>query len=324
MRRRLRRAHRRHEVARARAPGHPGARTHRTPRRLRLRPGNRRRRRHPDPAARRFLRREAEQLGIELPPPAPTRRAWSSCRRSRGRRVAVSRASSASSAKGQRFLGWRDVPVNRRPHRPHRARSDAADPPGLRRRGARPRPGRLRAQALRDPPRRSRARREGARRLLLRAEPVEPHDRLHGHADVDPDRAASTRISPIRRVRVGARARALALQHQHVSRPGTSRSRSATWRTTARSTRCAATSTGCTRARARCARRCFGDDLQKLFPIMRDGARDSAQFDNVLEFLVLHGPRAARSDPDDDPRGVGESRRRWTRSGAPSTSTTRS
>ena len=33
----------------------------------------------------------------------------------------------------------------------------------------------------------------------------------------------------------------------------------------------------------------FGDDLRKLFPIMREGASDSAQFDNVLEFLVLTG-----------------------------------
>lgn len=33
----------------------------------------------------------------------------------------------------------------------------------------------------------------------------------------------------------------------------------------------------------------FGDDLKKLYPIMREGASDSAQFDNVLEFLVLAG-----------------------------------
>ncbi|MCA9511740.1 MAG: glutamate synthase large subunit, partial [Myxococcales bacterium] len=33
----------------------------------------------------------------------------------------------------------------------------------------------------------------------------------------------------------------------------------------------------------------FGDDLHKLYPIMRDGASDSAQFDNALEFLVLTG-----------------------------------
>ncbi|HVH05230.1 MAG TPA: glutamate synthase subunit alpha, partial [Myxococcota bacterium] len=33
----------------------------------------------------------------------------------------------------------------------------------------------------------------------------------------------------------------------------------------------------------------FGDDLAKLYPIVLDGASDSAQFDNVLEFLVLAG-----------------------------------
>ncbi len=33
----------------------------------------------------------------------------------------------------------------------------------------------------------------------------------------------------------------------------------------------------------------FGDELAKLYPIMRDGGSDSAQFDNVLEFLVLNG-----------------------------------
>jgi glutamate synthase domain-containing protein 2/glutamate synthase domain-containing protein 1/glutamate synthase domain-containing protein 3 len=33
----------------------------------------------------------------------------------------------------------------------------------------------------------------------------------------------------------------------------------------------------------------FGDDLRKLYPIMREAASDSAQFDNVLEFLCLSG-----------------------------------
>jgi len=40
----------------------------------------------------------------------------------------------------------------------------------------------------------------------------------------------------------------------------------------------------------------FGDDLAKLYPILRDGASDSARFDNALEFLVLSGrelPEAA-------------------------------
>ncbi len=33
----------------------------------------------------------------------------------------------------------------------------------------------------------------------------------------------------------------------------------------------------------------FGDDLEKLFPIIVEGASDSAQFDNCLEFLTLTG-----------------------------------
>ena len=33
----------------------------------------------------------------------------------------------------------------------------------------------------------------------------------------------------------------------------------------------------------------FGDDLPKIFPIMKEGASDSAQFDNALEFLALAG-----------------------------------
>ena len=33
----------------------------------------------------------------------------------------------------------------------------------------------------------------------------------------------------------------------------------------------------------------FGDDLEKLYPLLRDGASDSAQFDNALEFLCLAG-----------------------------------
>ena len=56
----------------------------------------------------------------------------------------------------------------------------------------------------------------------------------------------------------------------------------------------------------------FGDDLQKLYPICRDGASDSARFDNALEFLHLAGrelpeavlmmiPEAWENQPDMDP-----------------------
>src|SRR5262245_48044574 len=37
------------------------------------------------------------------------------------------------------------------------------------------------------------------------------------------------------------------------------------------------------------ASRLFGDDLRKLYPIVREGASDSARFDNALEFLALTG-----------------------------------
>ena len=56
----------------------------------------------------------------------------------------------------------------------------------------------------------------------------------------------------------------------------------------------------------------FGDDLAKLYPIMREGASDSARFDNALEFLALAGrelpeavlmmiPEAWENRPDMDP-----------------------
>jgi glutamate synthase (ferredoxin) len=34
---------------------------------------------------------------------------------------------------------------------------------------------------------------------------------------------------------------------------------------------------------------CFGDDLKRILPIIREGGSDSATFDNVLEFLVMAG-----------------------------------
>jgi glutamate synthase (NADPH/NADH) large chain len=39
----------------------------------------------------------------------------------------------------------------------------------------------------------------------------------------------------------------------------------------------------------------FGDDLKKLFPVMREGTSDSARFDNALEFLHLSGRDLAHS-----------------------------
>ena len=36
----------------------------------------------------------------------------------------------------------------------------------------------------------------------------------------------------------------------------------------------------------------FGDDLQKMFPILRAGGSDSATLDNVLELLMLGRPQS--------------------------------
>ena len=61
----------------------------------------------------------------------------------------------------------------------------------------------------------------------------------------------------------------------------------------------------------------FGDDLDKVIPVVREGGSDSAVFDNVLEMLVLKRPLAAahavmmmvpeayrtRTDLDPDVRG---------------------
>ena len=53
----------------------------------------------------------------------------------------------------------------------------------------------------------------------------------------------------------------------------------------------------------------FGDDLQKVLPVVRPGGSDSATFDNVLELLVLAGRSAAARGDDDDPGGLRGPRR---------------
>jgi glutamate synthase domain-containing protein 2/glutamate synthase domain-containing protein 1/glutamate synthase domain-containing protein 3 len=40
---------------------------------------------------------------------------------------------------------------------------------------------------------------------------------------------------------------------------------------------------------ALCQSEVFGDDLRKVFPVIREGGSDTATFDNVLEFLVMSG-----------------------------------
>ena len=52
----------------------------------------------------------------------------------------------------------------------------------------------------------------------------------------------------------------------------------------------------------------FGDDLEKLLPIIREGGSDTATFDNVLELLVHGGPLAAARHADDDSGAVEQPR----------------
>ena len=63
-------------------------------------------------------------------------------------------------------------------------------------------------------------------------------------------------------------------------------------------------------------------DLRRLLPICTPGASDSATFDEVLELLHLGGRSLPARGAHDDPGGLGEPHRRWTRRGAPSTSST--
>ena len=51
----------------------------------------------------------------------------------------------------------------------------------------------------------------------------------------------------------------------------------------------------------------FGEDLDKVIPVVRDGGSDSAIFDNVLELLVLSGRSIAARGDDDGARGVSDS-----------------
>ena len=66
----------------------------------------------------------------------------------------------------------------------------------------------------------------------------------------------------------------------------------------------------------------FGDDIDKISPIINPNGSDSGMFDNTLELLVSRRPLAAARDDDDDPRAVVRTTRRWTTTSGPSTSTT--
>ena len=125
------------------------------------------------------------------------------------------------------------------------------------------------------------------------------------------------------RRRVGARARAPALQHQHVPVVA-ARAPVPLHRAQRRDQHAARQHQLDARARGAAAgRTLFGDDLKKILPIIREGGSDTATFDNVLEFLVMAGrslPHAIlMMIPEPWQRPRGDERR----SGGRSTSTTR-
>ena len=66
----------------------------------------------------------------------------------------------------------------------------------------------------------------------------------------------------------------------------------------------------------------FGDDLKKIYPIIRPGGSDSGAVRQRARVPDPLGPQPAARHQHDDPRGVGAPSAAWTRTGAPTTSTT--
>ncbi len=170
---------------------------------------------------------------------------------------------------GQRFLGWRDVPVDRTATASWRARLAPAPPSGLRSAPTAPDDrAALERKLLRDP----QAGRDGAPRqessvseLFYVASLSCRTSDLQGTAAAGAD--SGLLPGPARPGSDRARWRwCTSASAPTRCRRGTAPIRSATWRTTARSTRCAATSTGCMPARRASRRRSFGDDMAKILP----------------------------------------------------------
>jgi hypothetical protein len=269
----------------------------------------------------RFLRREAERLGIVLPrrayavghglPLAPTTRC------ALGSAALLRRS---SPAEGQRVLGWRDVPVTIR-------RRSGASPARRCRRSAR-------SSSEREPDREDAFERKlyvirrllreggpGAGRILLRAEPLAAHDRVRRHADGRADRGASTRSRPIRRMES-----ALALVHSRYSTNTLPTWDLATALPLSGSQRGDQYAEGQPELDARARGHAALGDVRRRPPKAlshHEGRRERLgavrQRARVPE---PDGPRASRGDPDDDPGGVGEPGRHGPGSQAPSTSTT--
>ena len=224
VRRRVRREHQGRALAQARPAGVRSLRESPPPRRVRLRGEHGRRRRHAAAASAQVLpqggRRgrlraaRARRLRRRHGVPAPRRRrAAASGRdlRPHRRRRGTAPARLARRADRQRPSG-RHGQERRAGHPPdlHRPR------PGARRHRGRRRT--LRAQAVRHPqPGGARGRPPAASRArpVLRRQPVVQHHRLQGHADRGSGRADVPRPGGSGR-RVGAGARAFAVQHQHV------------------------------------------------------------------------------------------------------------
>ena len=129
---------------------------------------------------------------------------------------------------------------------------------------------------------------------------------LQGDADGRPDRADVPRSDAIRTSSRRSRS-CISGSAPTRSRRGRWRTRTASSRTTARSTRCRQHQLDA-RPRGAAPVDVFGDDLQKILPVIREGGSDTATFDNVLEFLAHDRALAAARDPDDDPGAVAEPR----------------
>ena len=224
LRRGLRRAPRRPPFAPHRRAGPAGTAQPRPPRRLRLRGQHRRRRRHPRADAawlqRRGLRESAPRAAgarrvrqrPDLPATQPDRAPQDRGEVRAGRAGRGPARDRLAHGADQRRDARRDGPLLRAVHAP------GVHPPQPGPRGRT----RVRAQAVRDP--QARLHRDphlddGRRRILVRGQPVLPHAGVQGHAA---DLAAGPVLPRPAQpgARVGARAGALALQHQHLPELG--------------------------------------------------------------------------------------------------------
>jgi len=52
----------------------------------------------------------------------------------------------------------------------------------------------------------------------------------------------------------------------------------------------------------------FGDELQKMYPVLTESGSDSATLDNMIQFLAVNGRSLPHAVFDGDPRGVAKPR----------------